>query len=66
MKKKLSSLLTTRVTAATKKAFTKKASKYGDPSKIHRELIMAFIDDRMIIHPPPNHPLYEDNDKNGN
>jgi len=44
--------LTVRVTAGTHKKFHDKASKFGKPSEVLRELAEAFIDDRLTIQPP--------------
>jgi hypothetical protein len=50
--KKLTTQLTVRVTSALRKTFLKKAKVYGDPSAIHRELLLAFVEDRMTITQP--------------
>ena len=42
-----------RISKATQTAFMEKASRYGKPSEVHREIIEAFLDDRLVIHPDP-------------
>lgn len=54
MQKPKNKFLSTRVTADEHKAFGRKAQKHGQPSEILRELVKAFIDDRMTIKPPVN------------
>ena len=49
---KLTSYLTVRVTPSLQKKFMSKARKYGLPSDIHRELIKAFVEDRMTLDKP--------------
>jgi hypothetical protein len=44
--------LSTRVRPDTHKKFHVKARKYGQPSDVLRELVDAFIDDRIKIQPP--------------
>ena len=44
--------LALRVTPTLKERFTQKALKYGDPSDIHRELIEAFVEDRLEVKQP--------------
>lgn len=44
--------LGTRVTENSHKLFNEKASRYGVPSDVLRELIDAFIEDRLQIAPP--------------
>lgn len=46
--------LTVRVTGSTRTKFHAMAQKYGQPSDVLRELIEAFIDDRLSIVPPVN------------
>ena len=43
-----------RVRADTKKQFLETANRYGAPSEILRELIIAFIEGRVTIAPPAN------------
>ena len=52
MKPRMSSTISTRISAEMKKKFNNKAKKYGDPSYVHRELIHAFVEDRLTIEPP--------------
>lgn len=49
-----SAFLTVRVTGITRAKFHAKASKYGQPSDVLRELIEAFLEDRLSIVPPVN------------
>lgn len=49
-----SAFLTVRVTAQTRSKFHAKASKFGQPSDVLRELIEAFLEDRLSIVPPVN------------
>lgn len=44
--------LTVRVTATTRSKFHAKAFKYSTPSDVLRELVEAFIEDRLIIQAP--------------
>lgn len=54
MSKRMNMYLTTRVTESTRTQFTKKARRYGDPGAVLRELIEAFVDNRITIHRDPN------------
>lgn len=58
-----SAYLTVRVADKTRTRFHAKAKKFGTPSEVLRELIDAFIEDRVIIQPPvtgnPKEKLYE-------
>lgn len=49
-----SAFLTVRVTIETRKQFHSKALKYGKPSDVHREIIEAFLEDRLSIVQPLN------------
>ena len=42
-----------RVTPATKKKFMERAERIGVPSDVLRELIQAFIEERVTVIPPP-------------
>ena len=57
-----SAYLTVRVTDRTHTKFHAKARKIGRPSEVLRELIDAFIEDRVTINPPvtgnPKEKLY--------
>lgn len=44
--------LSTRVRPETHSKFHVKAQKFGQPSDVLRELVDAFIDDRIKIQPP--------------
>lgn len=50
--KSKSAFLTVRVTDKTRAKFHAKAIRYSTPSDILRELVEAFIDDRLAIQPP--------------
>lgn len=46
------SFLTVRVTDQTRIKFCDKAKQYGQPSEVLREIVDAFVEDRVkIIHP---------------
>lgn len=49
-----SAFLTVRVSPVTRAKFHGKAQKYGQPSDVLRELIEAFLEDRLSIVPPVN------------
>lgn len=51
--KSLDSSLQIRLPTAVRKDFQKKATRYGNPSQVLREIIQAFIDDRLVIQPNP-------------
>ncbi len=60
--KKLTSYLTARVTPSLHNKFMSKAKKYGQPSDIHREILTAFVEDRMTLDKPhvvPKEQLYK-------
>lgn len=48
-----SAYISVRVPTRTHAAFRRKASRYGNPSEVLRELIDALIDDRLVIQPNP-------------
>ena len=50
--KPLTKFMSVRLTPADHTAFSRKAYRYGKPSDILRELIQAFIQERLIIKPP--------------
>ncbi len=50
--KSKSAYLSVRVTEKSRNKFHSKVKKLGKPSEILRELIDAFIEDRIIINPP--------------
>lgn len=58
--KSKSKFLTVRVSPDSHKKFHTKVKKFGQPSEILREIIQAFIDDRLAIQPPvtPKETLY--------
>lgn len=47
-----SAFLTVRVAGSTRAKFYLKSQKYGQPSDVLREIIEAFIEDRLTINPP--------------
>ncbi len=47
-----SKFLVVRVTDKTRTKFHTKAQKFGQPSDVLREIIEAFIEDRLVIQPP--------------
>jgi hypothetical protein len=51
-KQSFTTVLTVRVTDSTRNKFHAKASKFSTPSDILRELIEAFVDDRLTIAAP--------------
>lgn len=50
----LNCYLTVRVTSRVRTAFQRKAERYGKPSDVMRELVEAFLEDRLTIVPPVN------------
>lgn len=61
----LNSHLAIRLSDETKEKFRLKAQRYGRPSDILRELIEAFIEDRLVIYPPESKDsLYVTRSKN--
>lgn len=50
----LNCYLTVRVNQQLRQKFQRKAERYGQPSNVMRELIEAFIEDRLTIVPPVN------------
>ena len=54
-----SAYLTVRLTDKTRTKFHAKARKFGTPSEVLRELIDAFIEDRVTIQPPVTGNLKE-------
>ncbi len=49
----LDTYITIRVNKETHKEFMGKVVKYGKPSDVLREIIEAFLDDRLVIQPNP-------------
>jgi hypothetical protein len=49
-----SAFMSVRVTDKTRTKFHEKARKIGTPSEVHREIVEAFVDDRLTIQPPVN------------
>lgn len=58
-KSRMNMFLTVRVTESTRTRFTKKAKHYGDPGAVLRELIEAFVDDRVTLSKDVNKPTME-------
>jgi hypothetical protein len=56
---KLTDVIYLRVRCGLKKAFKNKAQRFGDSADVHRELLEAFVDDRVTIVPDPNKPQKE-------
>lgn len=54
-----SAYLTVRVADKTRLKFYAKAKRFGTPSEVLRELIDAFIEDRVAINPPVTGNLKE-------
>lgn len=52
--KHLSRFLTVRLDASDHQVFREKAEFYDGTSMVLRELIKAFIEDRLVIKPPVN------------
>lgn len=50
---KLAAYMTIRVSKDTHAEFMQKAKRYGKPSDVMREIIEAFLDDRLVIKPDP-------------
>lgn len=54
MNDQLDTYLTLRVSRQIHTAFAEKAGLFGmKPSTVHREIIEAFLDDRLVIKPNP-------------
>ena len=51
---KRTTFLTVRLQQQTHQAFRVKAEKYGGISEVLRELVEAFLEDRLSITPPAN------------
>jgi hypothetical protein len=45
-------VLYVRVSVETKQAFNEKAARFGLPSEVLRELVQAFVEDRVTVSPP--------------
>lgn len=52
--------VTIRLTPAVRKKFMEKARRHGRASEVLRELVTAFVENRVTITPPvnPKEPLY--------
>lgn len=53
-RKPLQKFLTVRITPTQHKAFSVKAERYGGVSEVVRELVTAFVEDRVTVIPPSN------------
>jgi hypothetical protein len=49
-----SAFMTVRVTDTTRAQFHAKSRKIGTPSEVHREIVEAFVENRLTIQPPVN------------
>ena len=49
-----SAFMTVRVTDLTRAKFHAKARSIGTPSEVHREIVEAFVQDRLTIQAPLN------------
>lgn len=52
-------ILSLRVSEALRRKFNAKAQRFGKTADVHRELLEAFVEDRLTIHPNPNRPTLE-------
>lgn len=50
--KPLTKFMSVRVSPADHKEFSRRAQKFGRPSDVLRELIQAFVQERLTIKPP--------------
>lgn len=50
----MNNVLTVRVTSSTRRSFHDKAIQFGTPADILRELVEAFVEDRLTIAAPVN------------
>ncbi len=57
--KNLTAFLTIRITNEMRDAFVEKSRLFGRPSEVHRELVEAFVDDRITIKANPKKPTME-------
>lgn len=58
-------ILSVRVSHKLRNDFREKAEQYGTPAEVHKELIEAFVDDRVSLtrKPRPLDNLYGDNNE---
>ena len=56
---RLTTFLTLRVAQSTRDKFRNKSKAYGGPTVVHRELIEAFLEDRLTIKPNADKPTME-------
>jgi len=59
MAKKLETALTVRLAPETRRAFIRKSSAFGGTSDVLRELVLAFVEDRIKLTPPQPTGLYK-------
>lgn len=52
-------ILSLRLPESLRRRFNAKAQKFGKAADVHRELLEAFVEDRMTIRPNPNKPSLE-------
>ena len=52
-------VISVRLPDTTRTAFIKRATKFGGMSEVLREMIDAFIDNRIKITPPPLKGIYK-------
>ena len=52
--KPLTAFLAVRLEPKTQAAFRRRAAQFGKPSDVMRELVEAFLEDRLTITPPTN------------
>lgn len=52
-------MVNVRLTSDMHKAFMKKAAPLGGQTFVLREMVRAFIEDRLVIQPPKEGTLYE-------
>jgi len=55
----LNSTIAIRATRKLRDQFMKKAAKFGRPADVHRDILQAFVDGRLIIEPDPKKPTLE-------
>jgi len=52
MKKGISPTVAVRVAPSLRQAFIRKAGRFGGTSEVLRELVAAFVENRLTIQPP--------------
>ena len=56
-RQRLSEILYLRVNKGFSKQFKREAGRYGHPADVHREILTAFIEGRVVLKPPSNPKL---------